>query len=231
MNHLFLFNRINFKRKRMMIFVTIMSMDTFLAESLTISFENKFDKQLLTTIERELFTQCGLSIKQAMQQFHKLDEVLCKFLDYSDVQDLEMECLRKVCEIKYDDDDKKYVLNIKDQKLAQVLADSWFDKDNQIILSILLNSKSSLSIPKILDFYKLPKTSAYEKINLLIKNGILVEDGVFRTDTKQIIKKYHTVFDSLIVQSNANGLELKCQMRKKYVKTSTVIQVIDKKLI
>lgn len=213
-----------------MIFVTIMSMDTFLAESLTISIENKLEKQLLTKTERELFTQYGLSIKQAIQQFHKIDEVLCKFLDHSDVQDLERKCLREVCEIKYNNDEK-HVLIIKDQKLAQVLADSWFDKDNQIILNILLNSKSSLSIPKILNFYKLPKTSAYEKINLLIKNGILVEDGVFRTGTKQIIKKYHTVFDNLIVQSNANGLELKCQIRKKYVKTSTVIQVIDEKLI
>ena len=213
----------------MLIFV-IMSIDTFLTKPLTISIEDELDKKLLTQVERELFEHDGLSIKQAIQQFHKLDKVLCKFLDSSDVQDLEQKCLRKVCDLK-SDNDEKYVLIIKDQKLAQVLVNSWFDKDNQIILNILLNSKSSLPIPKILDFCKLPKTSTYEKINLLIKNGILVEDGVFRIGTKQMIKKYHTLFDNLIVQSNLNGLELECQIRKKYVKTSTIIQVINKKLI
>ena len=207
-----------------------MNIDIFLTESLTISIENELDKKLLTKVERTLFEHDGLSIKQAIQQFQKLDKVLCEFLGYSDAQDLERKCLRNVCEIKSDNNDN-CILIIKEQKLAQLLADSWFDKDNQTILNILINSASSLSIPKILDFYTLPKTSAYEKINLLIKNGILVEDGVFRTGTKQIVKKYQTIFDDLIVQSNVKGLEIKGQIRKKYVKTSTVIQVINKKSI
>lgn len=208
----------------------IMSIDIFLTESLTNSIENGLDKKLLTKIERRLFEQYGLSIKQAIQQFQKLDEVLCTFIGNSDAQNLAIKCLSKVCTIKSDTNDD-FILIVKDQKLAQVLADSWFDKDNQTILNILLNSTSSLSIPEILDFYTLPKTSAYEKINLLIKNGILVEDGVFRNDTKQIVKKYQTIFYDLIVQSNVNGLQIKSKIRKKYVKTSTVIQVANKKSI
>jgi hypothetical protein len=212
-----------------MIFV-IMSIDIFLTESLTNSIENGLDKKLLTKIERELFGQYGLSIKQAIQQFQKLDKVLCTFLGNSDAQNLEIKYLSKVCEIK-SDTNGNFILIVKDQKLAQVLVDSWFDKYNQTILNILLNSTSSLSIPEILNFYTLPKTSAYEKINLLIKNGILVEDGVFREGTKLIVKKYQTIFDDLIVQSNVNGLEIKSKIRKKYVKSSTVIQMIDKKSI
>lgn len=208
----------------MMMFV-IMGVDIFIAESLTVSIENKLDKKSLIKIERELFTRYGLSIKQSIQQFHKLDKVLCQFLGTLNAQDLERKCLKEVCEIKSDDDDN-YTIIVKEQKLALVLVDSWFDKDNRTILNILLNSASSLSIPEILSFYALPKTSAYEKINMFIKNGILVEDGVFRTSTKKIVKQYQTLFDDLIVQSNINGLKIQSQIRKKYVKTSTVIQVI-----
>ena len=195
--------------------------DILLAKSLSSALKDKIDKKTLLELEIKLFEKHGMSIKQSIGQFQKLDNTLNEFLG-SDTRELEKECFENICSIK--NLDKDYQIILKDKTLNKIVFDCWGDIESQKILNVILND--SLTLPEIVTKSEISKTSGYRNISSLINEGLMVNDGISRTDESKIVPKYKSVFDEITITISTDKISISGQVRKKFIDESTVCQIL-----
>ncbi len=195
--------------------------DILLAKSLSSALKEKIDKKILLELEIKLFEEHGISIKQSIGQFQKLDNTLNGFLG-SDTRELEKKCFENICSIK--NVDKDYQIILKDKSLNKIIFDCWGDIENQKILNVILNE--SLTTPELVTKSGISKTSSYRNISSLINEGLIVNDGISRTDDSKIVPKYKSVFDEITITISTDKISISGQVRKKFIDESTVCQIL-----
>ncbi len=77
------------------------------------------------------------------------------------------------------------------------------DNETRQMLNCLFENE--LTIPQILSEAQIPKTSGYRKIENLIINGLIVESGKVRSESKRI-SKYKCVFDEIKIEMKKNDI-------------------------
>ena len=195
--------------------------DILLAKSLSSALKEKIDKKILLELEIKLFEEHGISIKQSIGQFQKLDNTLNGFLG-SDTRELEKECFESICSIK--NLDKDYQVILKDKTLNKIVFDCWGDIENQKILNVILNE--SLTTPELVTKSGISKTSIYRNISSLINEGLIVNDGIVRTDDGKIVPKYKSIFDQVTIMISTDMISISGLVRKKFINESTVCQIL-----
>lgn len=174
--------------------------DRLIAKALSQKIKQKLDEDELKKIERKLFLDHGMSIKLSIEHFDKLNLVLKNILNLNRKK-FENECLNEV--IKIQKKGNNYSVRVIDQNLIDSLLVSCGDNETRQILNCLF--KNELTIPQILNESKIPKTSGYRKIENLIINGLIVESGKVRSESKRI-SKYKCVFDEIKIEMKKNNI-------------------------
>ncbi len=195
--------------------------DKLLAKSLSAALKAKIAQKTLLELEIRLFEKHGISIKQSIEKFQKLDSTLSEFLG-SESRKLEKECFENICSIK--NLDKDYQIVLKDKPLNKIVFDCWGDIENQKILNVILNE--SFTAPELVTKSKISKTSGYRNINSLIKEGLIVNDGTSRTDDGKIIPKHKSVFDQVTITISTDKISISGLVRKKFINESSVCQLV-----
>ena len=196
--------------------------DTLISKSFSISLKNKIEKNLLKKIELELFSKHGVSIKHAVEDFQILDKVLKNHLK-NQYKKIEEDCLKQVCSIKKNGNG--YSLKIIDDDLAGLIFRYWGDKENKLILNATL--VESLPVSEILSKCKIPKTSAYRKINHLIRDGMLIQVGKKKIEDGKIIPKYKNIFNLISFMISENEFSVSGKISENILKSSTILSGID----
>lgn len=191
--------------------------DRLISTSLSSTIKKKLDKRVLKNIERKLFLEYGMSIKLSIEHFDKFSEVL-KSVGDIDGKKFENECLNEIMKIKKINEN--YSIKIIDQKLIDLILESCGDSETTKILSCVFNN--DLTIPQILNEAKIPKTSGYRKIENLIINGLILESGIIRSESKRI-SKYKCVFDEIKIVLKENNITIEGVVKKKILDKSTSI--------
>ncbi len=174
--------------------------DRLIAKALSQKIKQKLDEDELKKIERKLFLDHGMSIKLSIEHFDKLNLVLKNILNLNRKK-FENECLNEV--IKIQKKGNNYSVRVIDQNLIDSLLVSCGDNETRQILNCLF--KNELTIPQILNESKIPKTSGYRKIENLIIDGLIVESGKVRSESKRI-SKYKCVFDEIKIEMKKNNI-------------------------
>ena len=193
--------------------------DALIASQLSEEIKKSLDKKILRQLERRLFTKYGLSIKQSILDFEKFDMILKEFLG-SQTKDFEKKCFNQI----YTSDDGKsnnyFLVKINNQKLVHFILNCCADDEIFKILNISL--KKSLTINEIITKTKIPKSSAYRKIEKLIRKGILIKTkNSFSTSRR--VEKYQPVFDKFTIIFEANNITLDALVKKKiFLESSTI---------
>ena len=195
--------------------------DKLLAKSLSAALKAKIAQKTLLELEIRLFEKHGISIKQSIEEFQKLDSTLSEFLG-SENRKLEKECFENICSIK--NLDKDYQIVLKDKPLNKIVFDCWGDIENQKILNVILNE--SFTAPELVTKSEISKTSGYRNINSLIKVGLIVNDGTSRTDDGKIIPKHKSVFDQVTITISTDKISISGLVRKKFINESSVCQLV-----
>ena len=198
-------------------------MDNLLAPSLRKSIEENLGKSTLDKIEQRLIERHGMSVVQAIKDFHKFDVVLREFFG-TETDGLETKFLQNIIDLKQRKKTTDNCITIQDQDLAKIFLESFADEDKKAIIGIVLDE--SLIIADILEHCKVPQTSGYRKINQLIDNGLLISNGYEVTTDGKKIKKYGTVFDNIKMDIEKNTIVIKIQLKKGFLSQSSILRFI-----
>ena len=98
---------------------------------------------------------------------------------------------------------------IRDKSIISVILRSYADSDKKKILNVTADKPRI--ILDIISVSKLPQTSCYRKINLLIKNGLLIPDGEILRKYGKKVTKYTSLFENLEINIVKNDISIKAK--------------------
>ena len=189
--------------------------DRMIASSLSSEIKKNLDSDILKKVERELFLQHGMSIKLSIEHFEKFSSVLRKN-STMDVNKFEKECIEKILKIKKSGE--KYLVSIINLDLKNLILELFGDEESRKIISSLLENE--YIIPQILKESNVPKTSGYRKIENLILNGLFIESGKVRSESKKI-SKLQCTFEEIKIDIKKEKIAVNMIINKKMFEKST----------
>jgi len=198
--------------------------DSLLANSLNKTIRDYLGEKSIHAIEKRLFEKYGISITQAILEFHKLDEILREFFGEG-AKDLEKKFLENSCKLKSKNKSGNWLI-IKDDSAIKLIKETFGDSDKANILNVVCEDSKIIS--DILEETKLPQTSGYRKINSMINDGLLVEDGFITSHDTRKIMKYCALFNNIKINIIKNKTSVLVQMMRPNFNESTVLQIIYK---
>ncbi|NQV39014.1 MAG: transcriptional regulator [Nitrosopumilus sp.] len=174
------------------------------------------------SIQNRLFEKYGMSITQSINEFKKLDSVLIEFFG-SGAKGLEKKFLDNICSIKSKKDKVEKRFTILDSSINQSILKAFSDDEMSKILNASIGEPWTIS--EILEKLDIPKTSGYRKINLLIKEGLLIKAGRDFTENRRSMWKYKSLFDNVNIDFN-NKVTVNVQFTPEVVMNSSILQTV-----
>jgi len=174
------------------------------------------------SIQNRLFEKYGISITQSINEFEKLDSVLIEFFG-SGAKGLEKKFLDNICSIKSKKDKVEKRFTIRDSSINQSILKAFSDDEMSKILNASIGEPWTIS--EILEKLDIPKTSGYRKINLLIKEGLLIKAGHDFTENRRSVEKYKSLFDNVNIDFN-NKVTVNVQFTPEVVMNSSILQTV-----
>ena len=199
-------------------------LDSLLANSLDTTIRNNLGEKTIHAIEKRLFEKYGISIRQAILEFHKLDEVLREFFG-GGAKGLEKKFLENSCKLKSKNNDGDWLM-IKDVNMIKLIIETFGETDKSNILNAVCENSKIIS--DILQETKLPQTSGYRKINSLVNDGLLVEDGFIPSHDTRKVMKYRALFSNIKINIIKNKTSVLVQMMRPNFNGSAILQIIYK---
>jgi len=198
----------------------MVGLDRLLVKSLDTTIRENLGDRTIKKIENRLAEKYGISLSQSIEEFQKLDVVLREFFGPS-TDGLEKKFLRGVCEIKLLDGEN-WVL-IENPELTRTILESFGDDDKKKILGAL--NGESLIVSQIIEKCNIPQTSGYRKVNLLIKEGLLVPSGHITASDGKRITKYRSIFDNIKIDIHKDKVIITLHLPKEDFNSSSVISI------
>ncbi|WP_316506230.1 transcriptional regulator [Nitrosopumilus sp.] len=186
-------------------------------------------KTSISKIEKRLNEKYDLSIRDAAEQFHKLDSVLREIFG-AGADALEENILKRFIEVAKKspqklDNDVFQTITIKEQNTAQLIAQMYAEPDKNKLLDAF-NEEPKI-IQDALEQSKVPQTSGYRKVNSLIDAGLLIPDGYGSATDGKRVNKYRALFDNISINIGKNKMNVQSKIRLKDLKESELLQVIS----
>ncbi len=117
-------------------------------------------------------------------------------------------------------------VTIKDKSLILLVLQSYADQDKKRILDAAEQPRIILDI---VDICKLPQTSTYRKINLLIRNGLLIPDSQVSMKHGKNVTKYVSLFKDLKINIVKNHVILRAKISER--SKNAVLKIMREKII
>jgi hypothetical protein len=204
------------------------NLDRFLAKSLESMIRNNLGGNAINKIENRLFEKYGISLVMAIEQFHKLDSTLREFFG-AGADGIEDKIFNNVFELKKvqdkDNTESTSWIALKDPHLINLILDAFGDEDKKRICTSVTNEAKI--IYKILNECQIPQTSAYRKINSLIKDGLLTVEGYSITSEGKKVNKYRFLFQNIRIDINKKHITIEAQLNKQSLEDSSILLLIS----
>ena len=197
-------------------------LDRLLAKSLDNVIKENLGDQTVKKIERRLFEKYGMSLINAMEEFHKVDAILREIFG-AGADQLEKRFLENICSTARI---KKGInwIQIEEELIINNLMEAYADEDKKKILNTL--SFKPKIVSEVLASCKIPQTSGYRKINSLISNGLLIVDGFITGKDGKRINKYKSIFENIRISIEKDNFKVEIQVANPLFKNSSILQVI-----
>ncbi|MFB5635971.1 MAG: transcriptional regulator [Nitrosopumilus sp.] len=199
--------------------------DQLFASAFEKTIQENLGNTTFQSIQNRLFEKYGMSITESIKDFEKLDSVLTEFFG-SGAKGLEKKFLDSICSIKSDKDKVEKRFTILNSSINQSIIKAFSDDEMSKILNASIGEPWTIS--EILEKLDIPRTSGYRKINLLIKEGLLIKSGQEFTENRRTINKYKSLFDNVNIDFN-NKVTVNVQFTPEVVLNSSILQTIYNK--
>lgn len=179
-------------------------------------------KSTFNRIQDRLFEKYGISITTSMEEFEKIDSVLREFFG-AGAEGLEKKFLDNICSIKSKKDKIEKRFTITEPTISKSILQAFSDEEMSRILNASIGEPWTAS--EILEKLKIPKTSGYRKINLLIEQGLLVKTGYDLTENRRKVDKYKSLFDNVNIDFN-NKVTVNVQFTHDVITNSSILNTV-----
>jgi hypothetical protein len=196
--------------------------DQLFAASLEKIIRENLGETTFHSIQNRLFEKYGVSITESIKDFEKLDSVLSEFFG-SGAKGLEKKFLDSICSIKSQKDKVEKRFTLLDSSINQSIIRAFSDDEMSKILNASIGEP--WTILEILEKLDIPKTSGYRKINLLIKEGLLVKAGQEFTENRRSVDKYKSLFDNVNIDFG-NKVTVNVQFTPEVTMNSSILQTV-----
>ena len=196
--------------------------DQLFAASLEKIIRENLGETTFHSIQNRLFEKYGVSITESIKEFEKLDSVLTEFFG-SGAKGLEKKFLDSICSIKSQKDKVEKRFTLLDSSINQSIIRAFSDDEMSKILNASIGEP--WTILEILEKLDIPKTSGYRKINLLIKEGLLVKAGQEFTENRRSVDKYKSLFDNVNIDFG-NKVTVNVQFTPEMTMNSSILQTV-----
>lgn len=198
-------------------------LDHIIAKSLSDIIEKNLGMKTVQKIESRLFEKYGISWRQSLEEFEKLDYVLKELFGDAGAKGLE----NRFCENIFDSKSKKtnesWII-ISDPRINSTIIQTFGDLEKKkIIDSVISTPKIMYEIIKECD---LPQTSGYRKINALINDGFLIPTEFEVKENKKIFK-YICTFKNLKIDINSNQIKVSVQLNDSQQEQCSFLRTIN----
>jgi len=195
------------------------SVDSLELQTATIA---KIDMQ---KIENTIFEKYHFSLIECSKNPYQLDAILRTVFGRGRIM-LEKVVLENALDLATSKKIGKGWLTIQDKSLITTILLTYADKKKERILEVLFNKQPHI-IAEIVELSGLPEDTAYEKINELIRDGMLIERGAMFTSDAREIEKYVRVFKNLKVGLLNNKISIRTKLSKGALKASYIIALLQ----
>lgn len=176
-------------------------------------------------IENTIFEKYHFSLIECSKNPYHLDAILRTVFGQSRIM-LEKVVLENALDLATSKKIGKGWLTIQDKSLITKILLNYDDKKKERILEVLSNKQPHI-IAEIVELSGLPEDMAYEKINELIRDGMLIEQGAMFTSDAREIEKYVRVFKNLKVGLLNNKIAIRTKLSKGALKASYIIALLQ----
>lgn len=197
--------------------------DSLLARFIETHLDTQFGLDMKRSIKDRIFERYGISLTEALRQYDPFDRTLREFFGKA-ADGMITQLFEKICIIKKTN--RTICLEIKDKIFANLLLESYGDRDKKTILFAV--SSSALSISKILKKANMSsQTTGYRIINTLINDGLLVESGFDITVDGKKTPAYRTPIKKInIVMDQKSNLNVTLEFSDDLVAKSGVLTTL-----
>jgi hypothetical protein len=201
----------------------MIGVDNLIAKSLVSVIQDNLSEQTIKKLDDRLVEKYGVTLRQAAEDFQKIDEVLREFFGEGAVG-IERKIFESICTVsKIKNTDEEW-MTIKDSNISKIVLATFGDEDKKKIISVLMNESHIVS--EVLEICNLPQTSGYRKMNSMISDGLLTVDGYITTSDGKKVNKYVSIFDNIKIDIVKNDISVKVKIKTDSVKNSMMIPLL-----
>jgi len=201
----------------------MIGVDNLISKSLVSVIQDNLSEQTIKKLDDRLVEKYGITLRQAAEDFQKIDEVLREFFGEGAVG-IERKIFDSICTVSKAKNTDEEWMTIKDSNISKIVLAAFGDEDKKKIISVLMNESHIVS--EVLEICNLPQTSGYRKINGMISDGLLTVDGYITTTDGKKVNKYISIFENIKIDIVKNNITVKVKIKTDSVKNSMMIPLL-----
>ena len=201
----------------------MIGVDNLISKSLVSVIQDNLSEQTIKKLDDRLVEKYGITLRQAAEDFQKIDEVLREFFGEGAVG-IERKIFESICTVSKAKNTDEEWMTIKDSNISKIVLAAFGDEDKKKIISVLMNESHIVS--EVLEICNLPQTSGYRKINGMISDGLLTVDGYITTTDGKKVNKYISIFENIKIDIVKNNITVKVKIKTDSVKNSMMIPLL-----
>ena len=201
----------------------MIGVDNLISKSLVSVIQDNLSEQTIKKLDDRLVEKYGITLRQAAEDFQKIDEVLREFFGEGAVG-IERKIFDSICTVSKAKNTDEEWMTIKDSNISKIVLAAFGDEDKKKIISVLMNESHIVS--EVLEICNLPQTSGYRKINGMISDGLLTVDGYITTTDGKKVNKYISIFENIKIDIVKNNITVKVKIKSDSVKNSMMIPLL-----
>ena len=205
-------------------------LDRLLSQSLLSIIRETLGSKTCEKIESMLEERYGLSLIEAMRQFHALDATLRElFGDGADA--LEADFLERIMSFAEPqgslatDNSRDRWIKVEHSRLIEIILSSYGDIERRKILDSVIDQPNTIS--KILDTCMIPKSSGYRIINEMLEKGLLFEESVSKTSDGKKVSNYGALFHRVKIDIESKSTaNLQLLIKERSILGSQILRIL-----
>jgi len=201
----------------------MIGVDNLISKSLVSVIQDNLSEQTIKKLDDRLVEKYGITLRQAAEDFQKIDEVLREFFGEGAVG-IERKIFESICTVSKAKNTDEEWMTIKDSNISKIVLATFGDEDKKKIISVLMNESHIVS--EVLEICNLPQTSGYRKMNSMISDGLLTVDGYITTTDGKKVNKYSSIFENIKIDIVRNDITVKVKIKTDSVKNSLMIPLL-----
>ena len=201
----------------------MIGVDNLISKSLVSVIQDNLSEQTIKKLDDRLVEKYGITLRQAAEDFQKIDEVLREFFGEGAVG-IERKIFDSICTVSKAKNTDEEWMTIKDSNISKTVLATFGDEDKKKIISVLMNESHIVS--EVLEICNLPQTSGYRKMNSMISDGLLTVDGYITTTDGKKVNKYASVFENIKIDIVKNNITVKVKINSDSVENSMMIPLL-----